>query len=152
MKKLVGLLLVLPVFIFVSCFQCRAPSVESRIQFDGLDSIGIKMVSTSRFRDSISNEVRSIYSLETGGLVYPQKLSGTEILKAYYQSYPEWHYFQWIDEKGDIVLVWDLSDTSERWCCESNWCVDTSVCPVCSETRYKTIYTNRYVFTEADTD
>lgn len=150
MKKFGLYILVFIIPLLCSCFECREPSVQSEIHFDSLETLGVTRVSLSKFGDSISDGSMTIHSLESGGFIYPRRFSGPEILHAYHYFHYEWPFLLWLNENDEIIAVWDLNDTTQRWANEANWYMDSSVCEVCGGAKDQMKYTNHYVFSVVD--
>ena len=83
------------------------------------------------------------------------KRTGPDIFKDW-QSYLDFydnddkdHYLLFMDGKEEILLVWDLRDTTQRWADESLWTVDSTIIEVCGG-EMQVQYYNTYRFSDED--
>ena len=148
MKKF-GLYIVLSVILLLNSCECLDDSVQSRIHFEDPGALGITHATMSGLRDRIQGTTPRISEFESGALVKSRRLSGPEMLRIHYGAY-ERQFMLFLNDNDEIVVTWDLADTTQRWADEANWYVDSSICKVCGESRDQLRFFNHYTFSDLD--
>mgnify|MGYP003419207431 CR=1 FL=1 len=129
---------------------------ESNICFDNAGNVGIQSVNLSCY-DNAQDGIHVIGSLSdfASYRTTEGKHSGPDIIKDW-QSYLDFydnddkdHYLLFMDGKEEILLVWDLRDTTQRWADESLWTVDSTIIEVCGG-EIQVQYYNTYRFSDED--
>ncbi len=140
------------------CWDCFDEPEESFVHFDNADKVGIKLIAVSKFSDRTTNDdgvASTLSSFESGGaLSLPGKRTGVDLLKSYQNclahDYDGLQFLLWMNEKKEIVLVWDLADTTQRWADESLWIMDSSFHEICGGREMQVQYSNTYTFSDED--
>ena len=162
MKKIKFILMVLSIPLLASCvkgligWDCDNDYDISYVYFDNYDNYGIRSVGISLYRDSLTYPYR-IYSdygfNNTGG-----KQTGVELLlstEKYYANLNNYshrgeHFLLFMDQDRNILLTWDLRDTTQRWADESLWTMDSSFREISCRGRTRYNYYNTYTFSDED--
>lgn len=153
------ILIALFIPLLTSCifaWDCLESPAESNICFDNAGNVGIQSVNLSCY-DNTQDGIHVIGSLSdfASYRTTEGKHSGPDILKDW-QSYLDFydnddkdHYLLFMDGKEEILLVWDLRDTTQRWADESLWTVDSTIIEVCGG-EIQVQYYNTYRFSDED--
>lgn len=153
------ILIALFIPLLTSCifaWDCLESPAESNICFDNAGNVGIQSVNLSCY-DNAQDGIHVIGSLSdfASYRTTEGKHRGPDILKDW-QSYLDFydnddkdHYLLFMDGKEEILLVWDLRDTTQRWADESLWTVDSTIIEVCGG-EIQVQYYNTYRFSDED--
>ena len=159
MNKIKFILIALFIPLLTSCifaWDCLESPAESNICFDNAGNVGIQSVNLSCY-DNAQDGIHVIGSLSdfASYRTTEGKHRGPDILKDW-QSYLDFydnddkdHYLLFMDGKEEILLVWDLRDTTQRWADESLWTVDSTIIEVCGG-EMQVQYYNTYRFSDED--
>ena len=159
MNKIKFILIALFIPLLTSCifaWDCLESPAESNICFDNAGNVGIQSVNLSCY-DNAQDGIHVIGSLSdfASYRTTEGKHRGPDILKDW-QSYLDFydnddkdHYLLFMDGKEEILLVWDLRDTTQRWADESLWTVDSTIIEVCGG-EIQVQYYNTYRFSDED--
>ena len=159
MNKIKFILIALFIPLLTSCifaWDCLESPAESNICFDNAGNVGIQSVNLSCY-DNAQDGVHVVESLSdfASYRTTEGKHRGPDILKDW-QSYLDFydnddkdHYLLFMDGKEEILLVWDLRDTTQRWADESLWTVDSTIIEVCGG-EMQVQYYNTYRFSDED--
>lgn len=159
MNKIKFILIALFIPLLTSCifaWDCLESPAESNICFDNAGNVGIQSVNLSCY-DNAQDGIHIIGSLSdfASYRTTEGKHRGPDILKDW-QSYLDFydnddknHYLLFMDGKEEILLVWDLRDTTQRWADESLWTVDSTIIEVCGG-EMQVQYYNTYRFSDED--
>lgn len=60
------------------------------------------------------------------------------------------YFVLFINKNEEVVLVWDLRDTTQRWADESLWTVDSSFYEICDGREMQVQYHSTYTFSDED--
>ena len=139
------------------CWDCFDLPMESHIHFDNAGNVGIQLVYLSCY-DNAQDGVHGIGSLSdfASHRTTEGKHTGPNILKDwqnhldFYDNDDKDYYLLFMDSKENILLVWDLRDTTQRWADESLWTMDSTYkeVPCCSGIQMT--YYNTYTFSDED--
>jgi hypothetical protein len=158
-KRFKFILIALFIPLLTSCifaWDCLESPAESNICFDNAGNVGIQLVNLSCY-DNAQDGIHVIGSLSdfASYRTTEGKHRGPDILKDW-QSYLDFydnddkdHYLLFMDGKEEILLVWDLRDTTQRWADESLWTVDSTIIEVCGG-EMQVQYYNTYRFSDED--
>ena len=154
--------MVLSIPLFASCLKtlcldCWSTETENYVRFDNYDNYDIESVGVSLYRDSLSYPYR-IFLVNDNVFSSGKRATGVEILRGverYYANENNYshrgeHFLLFMDQDKNILLVWDLRDTTQRWADESLWTMDSTYkeVPCCSG--IKMTYYNTYTFSDED--
>lgn len=161
MKKIKFILMILSIPLLVSCIKCFGTCEdypqESELYFSNAQEYGISLAGMS-----LSKEPPKDYefgSLDRFYWVTRQKIkrNGIEMLKGLEREYAcernpsvhGEHFLLFMNSKKEVVLAWDLRDTTQRWADESLWTMDSTTRTVCCD-EIQTEYFNTYRFSDED--
>ena len=138
------------------CWDCLEVPQESYIHFDNAGNVGIQLVNLSWYDDA-QDGVHVVESLSdfASFRATDGKRTGPDIFKDwqsyldFYDNYDKEHYLLFMDSSENIILVWDLIDTTQRWADESLWTVDSTIIEVCGG-EMQVQYYNTYRFSDED--
>ena len=139
------------------CWDCFDLPMESHIHFDNAGNVGIQLVYLSCY-DNAQDGVHGIESLSdfASHRTTEGKHTGPNILKDwqnhldFYDNDDKDYYLLFMDSKENILLAWDLADTTQRWADESLWTMDSSFHEICGGREMQVQYHNTYTFSDED--
>ena len=167
MNKIKFILMVLFIPLLASCvkglicWDCEADLGYSYVYFDNCDDFNIELVAISLYKDSLSYPYRiSLVNGDHGDdfRAGGDKATGPEILRGlekYYANLNNYshrgeHFILFTDHDENILLAWDLRDTTQRWADESLWTMDSTFIEVSCGSGIQKNYYNTYTFSEED--
>lgn len=159
MNKIKFILIALFIPLLTSCifaWDCLESPAESNICFDNAGNVGIQSVNLSCY-DNAQDGIHVVESLSdfASFRATDGKRTGPDIFKDwqsyldFYDNYDKEHYLLFMDSRENIILVWDLIDTTQRWTNESLWTVDSTIIEVCGG-EMQVQYYNTYRFSDED--
>lgn len=159
MKKIKFILIASFIPLLTSCifaWDCLEAPAESNICFDNAGNVGIQLVNLS-WNDDAQDGVHVVESLSdfASFRATDGKRTGPDIFKDwqsyldFYDNYDKEHYLLFMDSRENIILVWDLRDTTQRWANESLWTIDSTIIEVCGG-EMQVQYYNTYRFSNED--
>ena len=141
------------------CWDCVDVPIESYIHFDNTDKYNIAFTGRSSYTDHLNEDV---FRPRTGYYVGSERLTGVEMLKLFKRDVDEdegyllegdtikdFYFILFMNRNKEVVLVWDLRDTTQRWADESQWTVDSTIIEVCGG-EMQVQYYNTYRFSNYD--
>ncbi len=142
------------------CLDCTSTETKNYVRFDNCYNYDIESVGVSLYRDSLSYPY-IMYLVNDNDFFYGGRATGVEILRRVERSYANEntypynphrgeHFLLFMDQDKNILLVWDLRDTTQRWADESLWTMDSTYkeVPCCSGIQMT--YYNTYTFSDED--
>ena len=161
MKKIKFILMVLSIPLLVSCVKCisgyceESPQ-ESKIYFRNAQKYGISLADFSLSKEHPLTE-HECFSIEEINWQTFFRHNGVEVLKEIEQRFANErdpsvhgeHFLLFMNSNKEVVLAWDLRDTTQRWADESLWTMDSSTRVVCCD-HIQTQYFNVYHFSDED--
>ena len=163
MNKIKFILMVISIPLLVSCekcflcWDCVDVPIESYIHFDNTDKYNIAFTGRSSYTDHLDDDV---FRPGTGYCVGSERLTGVEMLKLFKRDGDEgfllegdtikdFYFILFMNRNKEVVLVWDLRDTTQRWADESQWTMDSSFHEICYDD-IQVQYHNTYTFSDED--
>lgn len=145
----------------IFCWDCGDLPQESYIHFDNAGKYNIVLACRSSYKDSVNHVYYPPYISEFNCTSY-SKMTGIEILKSFKRRADEGrdivngdtiknvYYLLFMNRNEEVVLAWDLRDTTQRWADESLWTVDSSFHEICGGREMQVQYHNTYTFSDED--
>ena len=164
MKHIKFILMVLYIPLLASCIKCISgycdeQPQESEIYFPNAHEYGISFVefSVSKEHHPLPQTEHKCYSLEEFVCRTFFRHNGVEVLKEMEQRFANErdlsvhgeHFLLFMNSNKEVILAWDLRDTTQRWADESLWTMDSSTRVVCCD-HIQTEYFNAYCFSDED--
>ena len=164
MKKIKFILMVMFIPLLTSCIKaliawdCEDDNVESYIYFENADEYGLELIGVSLYRDSLNYPYIpiSLKDNPTFGMI-GWKGTGVEVLRGVERYHTNEnngsrgeHFLLFMDHDENVLLVWDLRDTTQRWADESLWTMDSTFKEVECGSGMQIRYRNTYIFSEED--
>lgn len=143
------------------CWDCGEIPIESYIHFDNAGKYNIALAGCSSYMDSL-NHVFIPLNISKYNCTTFRKKTGVEILKSFKRRADEGgdivngdtikgvYYLLFMNRNEEVVLAWDLRDTTQRWADESLWTMDSSFYEICGGREMQVQYHNTYTFSDED--
>ena len=143
------------------CWDCGEIPIESYMHYDNADKYNIAFRGRSSYKDHLNHVYYPSYINGDLPSAYT-KMTGVEILKSYKRRADEGrdivngdtikdrYYLLFMNNNEEVVLVWDLRDTTQRWADESLWTMDSSFYEICGGREMQVQYHNTYTFSDED--
>ena len=161
MKHIKFILMVLYIPLFASCLKCisgycEEEPQESEIYFPNAHEYGISLADFSLSKEHPLTD-HECFSLEEPVFRTFFRHNGVEVLKEMEQRFANErdlsvhgeHFLLFMNSNKEVILAWDLRDTTQRWADESLWTMDSSTRVVCCD-HIQTEYFNAYRFSDED--